>query len=116
MGIILFDGFCPTCNKWAKWITKRDRRGVFELVARDSEAGDEYLSICPARLKKLDSVLLFSQGVWFARSSVTCRVLWGLALHWRLAGLLLWLIPRPLRDLVYDVYARRRHRSNPADS
>ena len=30
MSIVLFDGFCSTCNRWAQWISKRDSKGIFQ--------------------------------------------------------------------------------------
>ena len=114
--IVLFDGFCSTCNRWAQWISKRDSNHVFELIAQDSPEGDNVMSQCPEKLRLVDSVYIVNGDSWHVRSSAVCRMLWGLGIHWRIIGTLLWLIPRPLRDMGYNIFAKRRHRMVPLDS
>ena len=116
MPIVLFDGFCSTCNRWAQWISKHDSKNVFELIPQESPEGEEVMETCPESLKEVDSVYIVNDGKWFARSSAVCRMLWGLQVHWKIAGALLWLVPRPLRDFGYDMFAKRRHGLLPADS
>ena len=116
MPIVLFDGFCSTCNRWAQWISKRDSTNAFELIPQESPEGEDVMESCPESLKDVDSVYIINDGKWFARSSAVCRMLWQLRIHWKIAGALLWLIPRPLRDLAYDTFAKRRHGSLPTDS
>ena len=116
MPTVLFDGFCSTCNRWAQWISKRDSKSVFELIPQDSPEGDIVMESCPAPLKEVDSVYIVNGDQWFVRSSAVCRMLWKLRLHWKIAGVLLWLIPRPLRDFGYDMFAKRRHGLLTSDS
>ena len=116
MSIVLFDGFCSTCNRWAQWISKRDSKNVFELIPQESPEGEEVMESCPESLKDVDSVYIVNDGEWFVRSSAVCRMLWRLQVHWKIVGALLWLVPRPLRNLGYDMFAKRRHGLLPADS
>jgi len=58
----------------------------------------------------LDSVVLLVEGQPFRKSSAAVRVLWRLGFGWQLLGTLAWLIPLPLRDLLYDLIARNRYR------
>ena len=116
MPIVLFDGFCSTCNRWAQWISKRDSKNVFELISQESPEGEGVMVSCPESLKDVDSVYIINEGNWFARSSAVCRMLWKLQMRWKIVGILLWLIPRPLRDLGYDMFAKRRHGLLPTDS
>ena len=89
---------------------------MFELIPQESPEGGEVMEACPELLKEVDSVYIVNDGKWFARSSAVCRMLWRLRVHWKIAGLLLWVIPRPLRDFGYDMFAKRRHGLLPADS
>ena len=116
MPIILFDGFCSTCNRWSQWISKRDSKSEFDLIPQESPEGEDVMKSCPESLKDVDSVYIINEGKWFARSSAVCRMLWKLPMHWKIAGVLLWLIPRPMRDLGYDMFAKRRHGLLPTDS
>ena len=116
LAIVLFDGFCSTCNRWAQWISKHDSKNVFELIPQESSEGETVMSSCPKSLIDVDSVYVVNDDQWYARSSAVCRMLWKLRLHWKIAGVLFWLIPRPLRDYGYDMFAKRRHRLLTADS
>ena len=116
ISIVLFDGFCSTCNRWAQWIAKHDSKNVFELIPQESPKGDEVMESCPDSLRDVDSVYIINEGRWFARSSAVCRMLWKLRFHWQITGVLLWLIPLPLRDFGYDMFAKRRHRLLTTDS
>ena len=92
MPIVLFDGFCSTCSRWAQWISKRDSKKVFELIPQESPEGHTVIESCPKSLKDVDSMYFVRDNQWFARSSAVCRLLWGLGVHWKIAGIFLWLI------------------------
>jgi predicted DCC family thiol-disulfide oxidoreductase YuxK len=113
---VLFDGHCPSCSRWASWILKRDRRKVFELIPQASDAGAAILVDLPPHLLEVDSLFVRDGSGWHTRSSAVCRILWGLGIHWRISGLILFIVPRPIRNFGYDFIARRRHRSAPTDS
>lgn len=116
MTVVIFDGFCSSCNRWAKWIEKRDNKAKFKLIAQESEQGDVAMTECPEKLHAYDSVIVNSGNHWYSRSTAVCHILWGLSPFWKIVGCLLWMIPRPIRNLVYDLYAARRHRSPTTDS
>ena len=116
MTVVLFDGFCSSCNRWAQWIEKRDHKSKFKLIAQDSEEGDDAMAGCPMDIREHDSVIINSGTRWYSRSTAVCQILWGLSPFWKIIGSILWLIPRPIRNLVYDFYAARRHRLPTADS
>ena len=114
--IVLFDGFCSTCNRWAQWVSKRDSKQMFTLIPQDSPEGHDAMESCPDSLRNVDSVYFVQGEQWFARSSAVCRMLWNLRPHWQITGLLLWLIPRFIRDFAYDMFAKRRHGLRTSDS
>jgi len=107
-GIILFDGDCAFCNGWVKWIMKRDREHRFTFEALSSEAG-RALRDKHGIPDHLDSIVLVQGDTAFTRSDAAWRVLKGLPGKAFLAGSLR-LIPRPLRNLGYDLVAKNRHR------
>jgi predicted DCC family thiol-disulfide oxidoreductase YuxK len=106
--IVLFDGDCAYCNGWVKWITKRDSKKVFEFLPLGSDQGKQLRAQheLPAWI---DSVILVDKGVAYTRSSAAWRILSRLP-GWGFASLLLRIVPRPLRDLGYDLVTRNRHR------
>ena len=104
---ILFDDDCSKCNRWADFIRRRDPRSNIKLVGQNSSEGMELLSKIPASMKDHDSVFLVSEGEWYSKSTAIWRVCGKLRFPWPLASTMI-LIPYPIRDFFYDVYARMR--------
>lgn len=108
---VLIDGYCPVCTGWAAFINKRDKAGRICVVAQETDEGRTLLDDQPTHLADLDSVFFIDEsGGWTARSSAAIRILLRLPLPYQL-GAIIWLVPRPIRDAVYDLYAARRRRT-----
>ncbi len=106
--ILLYDGVCGLCNRTVQWILRRDRDGAMRFAALDSAVGREALRLLPT-LSGVDSVILLHRdGAWVKSTAVLelARYVGG---TWKLA-LLGYLLPRPVRDWMYDVVARYRYR------
>ncbi len=106
--IILFDGDCAYCNGWVKWIIKRDSGQRFTFASLTSDQG---LALRRKHRipEHLDSIVLVDGDEAFTRSDAAWRVLTSLPGH-AFQGVLLRLVPRPLRNWGYDLVARNRHR------
>ncbi|MFD2372030.1 thiol-disulfide oxidoreductase DCC family protein [Brevibacillus sp. GCM10020057] len=107
--ILLFDGVCHLCHGAVQFIVRRDPRGQVHFASLQSAKGQELLSGF-SYTDCLQSVVLIEDGVLYTKSDAVLRVgrklrgVWP-ALAW--AGMLL---PRRLRDMVYDWIARNRYR------
>ncbi len=55
-------------------------------------------------------VLRMPTGETYVRSAAAVRVLWLVGGVWGWLGTLLWLVPLPLRDLGYRLFAASRYR------
>jgi predicted DCC family thiol-disulfide oxidoreductase YuxK len=107
--IILFDGVCNLCNRSVQFILKRDRRGLFRFASLQSPIGQSLLHKSGLPSDHLDSFVLVDNEKVYTRSSGALRVLKLLGGTWSiLYGL--WIIPRPLRDKLYDWVAQHRYR------
>lgn len=116
--ILLYDGACALCNGTVAWVLRRDPGGELRFAALQGETGQATL----ARLGKslppgtdYDTFLFVRDPGGpaeraFERSSGVVRLLGYLGSGWRVLGALLWLVPRPLRDLGYRLVARNRKR------
>jgi predicted DCC family thiol-disulfide oxidoreductase YuxK len=104
--IVLFDGDCLFCMRSVQFIVARDHRKQFRFAALASEAGRRLLAN-HGIAHSLDSVvLIMGQRVW-TRSSAALRIAGRLCFPWwLLVGFLM--IPRLIRDWVYDQFAQRR--------
>lgn len=108
--ILFYDGGCGLCHGAVLFVLKRDREAVFRFAPLEGEA---FAAEVPEALRAAlpDSLALKEpDGRLLTRSSAVVALLRRLGGVWRLAGGLLWLIPRPLRNLGYDLVAKIRHR------
>ncbi|MGZ0171370.1 MAG: thiol-disulfide oxidoreductase DCC family protein [Planctomycetales bacterium] len=106
--ILFFDGVCGLCNRFVDFMLKHDRHGrVFLAPLQGSTAA----SLLPEDVVRgLDTVVFLDGERCHFRSSAIVRIFWKLSGPWRILGTLLWLIPKPLRDLAYKIVARSRYR------
>lgn len=104
--VVYFDGVCGLCNSSVNFILARDTRGRFRLAPLQGETARREL---PAEdIERLDTLVLQSSTRTFRRSAAVVRILWGLPGIWPCLGLLLWLIPGPLRDVGYRIVSANR--------
>jgi len=107
--ILLFDGVCNLCNGFIQFVIKRDPEGVFRFAALQSETGKQLLQRAGYSSEELSTVVLHQQGRFYTHSDVALRVFRQLRFPWPLLyGFVI--IPRPLRDAVYNWIARNRYR------
>lgn len=119
--IVAFDGLCNLCNSTVNWIIDHDPKQQFKFIALQDIArlktGNTEKQEAYALLKNelidassvLSSVLLIENGQLYKKSTAVlriCRQLSGLypVLHTYI------IIPRALRDLVYDFIAHNRYK------
>ena len=108
--MVLFDGLCGLCNHWVDFILARDRAGTFRFAALQSAAGRALLERHGLPADYAESVLLVHDDRVAHRSEAVLRILRALGAPWAGLALALTLVPRGLRDRVYDVIAKRRTR------
>src|SRR5579862_417902 len=102
--VLLFDGVCNLCNGFVQFVIARDPSARFHFGALQSDAGRRLLRERYTRPTLPDSLVLIDARGVFTRSEAALRVARGLRFPWPLAyGLML--VPRPLRDWVYDIVA-----------
>ena len=105
--MLLFDGVCTLCNGFVRFVIARDPAGRFQFAPLQSDAARRVLGAAPPPLP--DSLILVEDGRLFTRSTAALRVARGLRFPWPLAYVFV-VVPRPVRDWVYDAVARNRYR------
>jgi len=106
--ILFYDGECGFCQRTVQWALRHDRHRRLWFAPLQ---GTTYRSLAPAGAPVDLSTIVFlaPQGMRM-RSSAIVALLTALGGAWRALGVLLWLVPRPVRDAGYGFVARRRHR------
>lgn len=107
--IVLFDGVCNLCNAAVNFLIDHDPGGRFKFGALQSEAVEPLLERYGIRADYLDSFILIDDEQVYRRSDAALRIARRIGGAWRLLYPLL-LLPRPLRDAVYDWVAANRYR------
>lgn len=107
--IVVFDGVCPFCHFWVRFLFKRDREQCFRFCTAQSPIGQKLLKHFGHDPDDLDSVLLIDQSQCYSKSDAVTGILARLPRPWRW-GRFIAFIPRLLRDAVYTLVARHRYR------
>ncbi len=107
--VVLFDGVCNVCNGAVNFILERDPGGYFRFAALQSEAARPLLAAARLPATFLDNIVLVEDGACYARSTAALRIVRRLAWPWPLLYAAV-IVPRPVRDFVYDWIAKNRYR------
>ena len=106
--ILLYDGYCALCNGWVKFLLRVDPNGAMLFAALASDTGHRLLQSHP-EVVGIDSLVVVAGGKVSTRSTAVFRILSYLGWPWK-ALTVFRLIPREIRDAVYDVVAYWRYR------
>ena len=106
--IIFFDGVCNLCNSSVQFVIKKDKDNKFRFASLQSQAGQEILQQFNLSQSDFNSFILFEDGKLYTRSTAALRVLSQLR-GWKWSRIFN-VVPRFLRDGVYNVVARNRYK------
>ena len=107
--VMLYDGICKFCNGAVQWILRYDKRGNIHFAPLQSQFAKNVLAR-NADLKGVDSVIVLgTDGRIHTKSDAILQLASGLGGAWKLL-LVGKIIPRFLRDALYDWVARNRYR------
>ena len=107
--ILLFDGVCNLCDHSVQFVLDHDASGAFRFASLQSEVGRQLVGQCGMDPDVLDSIVLVENGRCYVRSDAAWRVAQRLDAPWRWAAVGR-VVPRGLRDRIYDWVARNRYR------
>lgn len=111
--LILFDGVCAVCDAGMAWILAHDPDARFAYAPLQGETAAAIRARHPELPADLDSIVYVEQRGGAERlswhSTAIARIAADLPAPW---SWLRWMvvIPRPLRDLGYRLFARFRYR------
>ena len=108
--VLFFDGECNLCNSSVQFIIRHDKKKVFLFATLQSGPGKEALQNIQKQDERFPaSVILYYNGKYFIRSAAALYVLKRLGGLWTLLFAFM-IIPRFLRDAVYDFISRNRYK------
>jgi len=106
--VLLFDGYCNLCNGSVIAIVKHDPLGKIRFASLQSELGQKLVTGHQLDQDDIDSVILIKKGRASVKSDAVLNVLQLLGGFYRLL-LIFKIVPRGLRDWIYDWIAANRY-------
>jgi predicted DCC family thiol-disulfide oxidoreductase YuxK len=108
---IFYDGHCGLCHRAVKFVLKHDRSGnAFRFAPLQGETIQSHIP-AERRASLPDTfVVLTRDGTLLMRSNASLHILERLGGGWRILANISRVIPRGLRDFMYDFVARIRYR------
>ena len=90
----------------SKYITDKE----IDYLSIKSEEAQELISKFSKRQREAETVYLIRKGKTYIRSAAGIRFLLYMKWYYAMWYPLCWLFPLPLRDIVYRIIAKNRHK------
>jgi len=107
---ILFDGVCNLCSGSVIFILQREKNPVFQFASIQSEAGKELLGWCGLPRDYSQAIVLIDGGKIYLGSSAALKIGQTLKFPWSFLSYAGFIVPKLIRDWVYDQIAINRYR------
>lgn len=107
--IILFDGVCNLCNASVNFVIDRDPDHRFKFASLQSDFGSKKLKAEGKDPSELSSIVFIEGDHLYHKSTAALKVARQLSGGWPLLYVFI-IIPRFLRDMIYDLIAKNRYR------
>lgn len=107
--ILFYDGDCALCNRVVTFILNHEKDSKILFSALDTAAANDLLCKHPSYKKEEDTVYFLDGNELYSKSTAVLKLLpflKGYVFVLRLG----WILPRGLRDKIYDEVAKRRQR------
>ena len=108
--ILVFDGVCVLCSHWVSFVLRHDRLGRYQFAAMQTTTGRKLLIEHGIDPDDPNSFLLFEHGRGYTDTDAIVRVLRSFGGPWKIASVLLAVMPRSMRNWMYRWTARNRYR------
>ncbi|MBI5975888.1 thiol-disulfide oxidoreductase DCC family protein [Staphylococcus canis] len=106
MPIIYYDDQCVYCYNYAIWLIRNGLSQSYEFVPLKSVAGDQLKKQYPEVLS-YNSVVLQEGDKLYFESTAIAKLIFTLD-DYKWLAMSLWLVPKPIRNLGYRLFANNR--------
>ena len=107
--ILLFDGVCRLCSGTVRFVIRRDPTKRIRFASLQSDIAKQLLAHDPGLASDLNSVVLIDDGEVYTKSDAVLRTVAKLHRLWPAVSVFR-IVPRLIRDAVYDWVGRNRYR------
>ena len=108
--VLLLDGDCGLCHRLALFMDTRLANDA-DIAYRPINSNDaqKLIQTFPVWQQSSDTVYLFRNGRSYIRSAAAIRCLLYLRWYWKIWFFIFWIIPLPIRDMIYRLVAKYRY-------
>lgn len=107
--VILFDGVCNLCCSWVHFLIRNDKKELFMFAQIQSESAKRVLKSFGLNANDIETVIYIKNNNCLQKSSAVLEILVDLGGWWKLFGVFK-LIPKEIRDLLYNFIANVRYK------
>lgn len=107
--ILLFDGVCNLCSASVQFVLKRNSKENVRFASLQSEFAVKALKDSKLPTDYLNSLVLLENGKTYVKSDAALKLAKHLNGAWKLGGVFS-IVPRFIRDAVYDWVAKNRYK------
>lgn len=105
--IVFIDDECIFCNFWGNYIAKNDKSNGILISSSSSKIFDEVKKNHSNFPNPSDTIILYYEGQYFTKSTAVIMIANNMK-SWYFILSVGYLIPKKIRDLIYDFIAKRR--------
>jgi predicted DCC family thiol-disulfide oxidoreductase YuxK len=110
--VLFFDGNCGLCNRSIQFILNHERQAKLKFSSLDSSFAKSVFQELNLKSDINESILFYRNGKFYQKSTAVLHLI--PLLNWYVRGFcVFWIVPRFLRDLIYDFIARHRQKTFP---
>jgi len=105
--VVFFDGVCNLCQSSVRYLIKHDKSKKLKFAPLQGTNAKKILNA--EQLKNLESLLFLNKKTLYKKSDAVlelCKVLGG----WHNLLLVGYIIPKVIRNILYDLVAKNRYR------
>ena len=107
--IIYFDGVCHLCQWSVRFILRYDKRQRLSFASLQSEYAKKYLLYVNGLDIKSNTIVYQRDDIYLIKSEAVLKILNDIGGVWKIF-LVFSLLPKSLRNFIYDLVANNRYR------
>ena len=104
--IVFFDGVCNLCQGSVRYLIKQDKKGVLKFASLQGKYAKDFVD--QTEIQSMQSILFFDGKNLYKKSTAVLK-LSSLLGGWHQLLLLGYIMPRFLRDGLYNIVANNRY-------
>ncbi|MFD0986741.1 thiol-disulfide oxidoreductase DCC family protein [Methyloligella solikamskensis] len=108
--ILVFDGKCVLCSRFAQFVIRHDPKKQFRFLAAQTALGQALYRHFGLDTRNYESNILLDGGRAYLKWGSAVRVGWRLGFPWSGLAMMGWLVPPVIGDRLYDLVAQNRIR------